>query len=49
MVLTVRWHPLRARNAVNVRVFGVDLLVVHIQLHVAGYAELPADSPAEPR
>jgi deazaflavin-dependent oxidoreductase (nitroreductase family) len=29
----IAWHPLRALNAVNVRVFGADLLTVHIQLH----------------
>jgi deazaflavin-dependent oxidoreductase (nitroreductase family) len=28
----IAWHPLRALNAVNVRVFGADLLTVHIQL-----------------
>ena len=27
-------HPLRALNAVNVRVFGADLLTVHVQLHM---------------
>jgi deazaflavin-dependent oxidoreductase (nitroreductase family) len=30
----IAWHPLRALNAVNVRVFGADLLAVHVQLHV---------------
>jgi deazaflavin-dependent oxidoreductase (nitroreductase family) len=28
----IAWHPLRALNAVNVRVFGADLLTVHVQL-----------------
>ena len=28
----IAWHPLRALNAVNVRVFGADLLAVHVQL-----------------
>jgi deazaflavin-dependent oxidoreductase (nitroreductase family) len=28
----IAWHPLRALNAVNVRVFGGDLLAVHVQL-----------------
>lgn len=28
----IRWHPLRALNAMNVRVMGADLLTVHIQL-----------------
>jgi hypothetical protein len=37
----IAWHPLRALNAVNVRVFGGDLLVVHVQLNPA-----PAESAA---
>ena len=32
----IAWHPLRALNAVNVRVFGADLLAVHVQLSTAG-------------
>lgn len=28
----IGWHPLRAFNAMNVRVLGVDLLTVHIRL-----------------
>jgi deazaflavin-dependent oxidoreductase (nitroreductase family) len=28
----IAWHPLRALNAINVRVFGADLLAVHVQL-----------------
>jgi deazaflavin-dependent oxidoreductase (nitroreductase family) len=32
----IAWHPLRALNAVNVRVLGADLLAVHIQLSPAG-------------
>lgn len=28
----IRWHPLRAMNAVNVRVLGTDLLTIHVQL-----------------
>ncbi len=28
----IRWHPLRAYNAVNVRVLGADLLTVHVRL-----------------
>jgi deazaflavin-dependent oxidoreductase (nitroreductase family) len=36
----IAWHPLRALNAVNVRVFGADLLAVHIQLR-PGTTELP--------
>jgi len=32
----IAWHPLRALNAVNVRVLGADLLAVHVQLCLAG-------------
>ena len=28
----IRWHPLRALNAMNVRVLGADLLTVHVDL-----------------
>ncbi|HEY1917442.1 MAG TPA: nitroreductase/quinone reductase family protein [Streptosporangiaceae bacterium] len=28
----IAWHPLRALNAINVRVLGGDLLAVHVQL-----------------
>jgi deazaflavin-dependent oxidoreductase (nitroreductase family) len=31
----IAWHPLRALNAMNVRVFGADLLTVHVQLNPA--------------
>ena len=31
----IAWHPLRALNAINVRVLGADLLTVHIQLNTA--------------
>jgi hypothetical protein len=31
----IAWHPLRALNALNVRVFGADLLAVHVQLDTA--------------
>src|SRR5580698_8381106 len=31
----IAWHPLRALNAINVRVFGADLLTVHVQLNTA--------------
>ena len=34
----VAWHPLRALNAVNVRVLGADLLSVHVQLDLPGGA-----------
>lgn len=30
--MIIRWHPLRAFNAMNVRVLGADLLTIHIQL-----------------
>ena len=29
----IAWHPLRALNAVNVRVLGSDLLTIHVQLN----------------
>ncbi len=32
----IRWHPLRALNAINVRVLVVDLLTVHVQLQLDG-------------
>ncbi len=28
----IRWHPLRAFNAINVRVLGTDLITVHVEL-----------------
>ena len=31
----IAWHPLRALNAVYVRVLGADLLTVHVQLNTA--------------
>ncbi len=31
----IAWHPLRALNAINVRVFGADLLTVHVRLNPA--------------
>jgi deazaflavin-dependent oxidoreductase (nitroreductase family) len=31
----IAWHPLRALNAINVRVLGADLLTVHVQLSTA--------------
>jgi deazaflavin-dependent oxidoreductase (nitroreductase family) len=31
----IAWHPLRALNAINVRVLGADLLTVHVQLDLA--------------
>lgn len=32
----IRWHPLRAFNAMNVRVLGADLLTVRVRLLPAG-------------
>lgn len=32
----VAWHPLRALNAINVRVLGADLVVVHVRLVWSG-------------
>jgi deazaflavin-dependent oxidoreductase (nitroreductase family) len=32
----IRWHPLRAFNAINVRVLGADLLTVHVRLMLDG-------------
>ena len=31
----IAWHPLRALNAIYVRVFGADLLTVHVRLNLA--------------
>ena len=31
----IAWHPLRALNAMYVRVWGADLLTVHVQLNSA--------------
>lgn len=38
----VRWHPLRALNAMNVRMLGADLLTVRI--HLAGSTSAPAST-----
>jgi pyridoxine 5'-phosphate synthase PdxJ len=32
----IAWHPLRALNAITVRVFGADLLTVHVRLDTRG-------------
>jgi deazaflavin-dependent oxidoreductase (nitroreductase family) len=40
----IRWHPLRALNAINVRVLGADLLTVRVRLLPVG-----ADSPDQAR
>ena len=50
----IAWHPLRALNAVNVRVLGADLLTVHVQLNTAhagdsgGPARTAAAQPRTP-
>ena len=38
----IAWHPLRALNAINVRVLGADLLTVHVQLDTARAGEVGA-------
>jgi hypothetical protein len=35
----IAWHPLRALNAITVRVFGADLLTVHVRLDLAQAGE----------
>jgi hypothetical protein len=35
----IAWHPLRALNAIYVRVFGADLLSVHVRLDLSGAAD----------
>jgi deazaflavin-dependent oxidoreductase (nitroreductase family) len=35
----IAWHPLRAWNAISVRVFGADLLTVHVQLDTTKAAQ----------
>ncbi|MGO3325095.1 nitroreductase/quinone reductase family protein [Gordonia sp. (in: high G+C Gram-positive bacteria)] len=35
----VAWHPLRALNAINVRVLGADLVVVHVRLDWFGKSD----------
>jgi len=53
----IAWHPLRALNAINVRMLGADLLTVHVQLStaqagdsgrpVAAQSGTPALTPAQ--
>lgn len=38
----IAWHPLRALNAVNVRVLGADLLTVHVRLDLDPVRHGPA-------
>jgi deazaflavin-dependent oxidoreductase (nitroreductase family) len=52
----IAWHPLRALNAINVRVLGADLVTVHVHLMLDGSTapteastqqerQLPVDAP----
>jgi hypothetical protein len=41
----IAWHPLRALNAMTVRVFGADLLTVHVQPDLAQAGPAPAGNP----
>ncbi len=43
----IRWHPLRAFNAINVRVLGADLLTVHVQLMLNGSTDPTATSTGQ--
>ncbi|HEX3490478.1 MAG TPA: nitroreductase/quinone reductase family protein [Streptosporangiaceae bacterium] len=45
----IAWHPLRAWNAVSVRVFGADLLVVHVQLQLSQARASGPGAPAPAR
>lgn len=42
----IAWHPLRAWNAIYVRVYGTDLLAVHIQLNPDAGRPAQAAAPA---
>jgi deazaflavin-dependent oxidoreductase (nitroreductase family) len=42
----IAWHPLRALNAINVRVLGADLLTVHVQLSTAQAGDPAGPVPA---
>jgi len=42
----IAWHPLRALNAINVRVLGADLLAVHVQLNLAQAGDTGRPAPA---
>jgi deazaflavin-dependent oxidoreductase (nitroreductase family) len=42
----VRWHPLRALNAVNVRVLGTDLLTVRVDLALGDHASVKRSATA---
>jgi deazaflavin-dependent oxidoreductase (nitroreductase family) len=42
----IAWHPLRALNAINVRVLGADLVTVHVGLMLDG-STAPAEASAQ--
>jgi len=44
----IAWHPLRALNAMYVRMWGADLLVVHVQLNLARAGDPTRPVPAVP-
>lgn len=44
----IAWHPLRALNAMNVRVLGADLLTVHVRLSPYGEAAGSAETGRVP-
>jgi hypothetical protein len=44
----IAWHPLRALNAINVRVLGADLVTVHVRL-MAGGSTTPAAASIQDR
>jgi len=44
----IAWHPLRTLNAIYVRVFGADLLVVHVKLNLAEAASADEAATARP-
>jgi deazaflavin-dependent oxidoreductase (nitroreductase family) len=42
----IAWHPLRALNAINVRVLGADLVIVHVRLMLDG-STAPAEASTQ--
>ncbi len=44
----IAWHPLRAVNAINVRVLGADLLTVRVQLDLHGRGSEIAAEAVQP-
>ena len=45
----IAWHPLRALNAINVRVLGADLVTVHVRLLLGSSATRISDSEHDSR